>query len=103
MSGEKVIIKRVERYDTTAIQDFVYKAIKTLNIDPKPRAFIKPNAVQATRYAEHAYTHPEFLRGIFRGLRESGVAEQILYEDCGIAVPLRYVFRGSGYNRLCKD
>jgi len=103
VSMEKVLVKRLDGYDTDAIQGFVSNAMKVLDTRPKPRAFIKPNLVQATRYAEHAYTHPEFLRGIFKGLRESGVAEQILYEDCGIAVPLRYVFRGSGYNRLCKD
>ena len=103
MVKEKVILGRLKNYDAGAIQDFTKDAIETLGVTSKPRVFIKPNAVQATRYAEHAYTHPEFLRGIFRGLAESGVAEQILYEDCGIAMPLRYVFRKAGYNRLCKD
>ncbi|MEA3310911.1 MAG: DUF362 domain-containing protein [candidate division WOR-3 bacterium] len=103
MIKEKVIIKRVQRYDVQAIQNFTGEAIRILGIEPKPRAFIKPNLVQATRYSEHAYTHPELLRGVFRALKEFGAAEQILFEDCGLAVPLRHAFRTSGYNRLCKE
>lgn len=103
MGKEKVIIKRVERYDARTIQNFTREAIRVLGIEPKPRAFIKPNLVQATRYAEHAYTHPEFLRGIFRALRNHGVSDQIMFEDCGLAVPLRHAFRTSGYNRVCKE
>ncbi|TKJ43980.1 hypothetical protein CEE36_02350 [candidate division TA06 bacterium B3_TA06] len=101
MGREKVIIKKVERYDPDAIQVFVADAIKILDVKPKPRAFIKPNLVQATRYAEHAYTHPELLRAIFRALKESGAAERILFEDCGLMMPLRYVYRKSGYKKLC--
>lgn len=103
MNKEKVILKRIKGYDAKAIQDFTRHAIQTLGIRPKSSAFIKPNAVQATRYAGYAYTHPEFLRGVFRALRESGTDRQTLYEDCGIAVPLRYVFRKSGYTKLCRD
>jgi len=103
MNREKVIIKRVPRYDVQAIGDFTNEAIRTLGIEPKPRAFIKPNLVQATRYAEHAYTHPEFLRGVFRALAKAGAVERTLFEDCGLAVPLRYAYRASGYNRLCRE
>lgn len=103
MNKEKVILKRIKDYDAKAIQDFTRQAIQALGIKPKSSAFIKPNAVQATRYAGYAYTHPEFLRGVFRALRESGTDRQTLYEDCGIAVPLRYVFRKSGYTKLCRD
>ncbi len=101
MDREKVIIRRIENYNAKVIQSFTKEVIKTLDIEPKPRAFIKPNLVQSTRYAEHAYTHPELLRAIFRALRESGAAERILFEDCGLMMPLRYVFRKSGYKKLC--
>jgi len=103
MSKEKVILKRIDSYDVQAIRNFTGEAIETLGIEPKPRAFVKPNLVQATRYAEHAYTHPEFLRGVFKALNESGITERILFEDCGLMVPLRHAFRTSGYNRLCKE
>jgi len=103
MDREKVIIRRIENYNAKVIQSFTKEVIKTLDIEPKPRAFIKPNLVQATRYAEHAYTHPELLRAIFRALRESGAAERILFEDCGLMMPLRYVFRKSGYKKLCRE
>ena len=100
---EKVLVKRVDDYDAKTIEDFVTEAIRVLDIQPKPRAFIKPNLVQATRYSEHAYTHPELLRAIFRALKESGAAERILFEDCGLMVPMRYAYRKSGYARLCHE
>lgn len=103
MSMEKVLVKRLDGYDTDAIQGFVSNATKVLDTRPKPRAFIKPNLVQATRYAEHAYTHPEVLRGTFRALRRFGAADRVLFEDCGLMVPMRYAYRKSGYARLCHE
>ena len=100
---EKVLVKRVDDYDAKTIEDFVTEAIRVLDIQPRPSAFIKPNLVQATRYSEHAYTHPELLRAIFRALKESGAAERILFEDCGLMVPMRYAYRKSGYARLCHE
>ncbi len=100
---EKVIIRRIERYDPEAIRVFTGQVIKTLEIKPTGRVFIKPNLVHGPRYAEHAYTSPEFMRGVIRGLEESGAEDKILFEDCGLMVPLRYVSRRSGYNKLCRD
>lgn len=103
MSKEKVIIKRVEDYDPDTVQDFVTNAINILGVKIKPRAFIKPNLVQATRYSEHAYTHPAVLKGVIKALKGLGTAEQILFEDCGLMVPLRYAYRKSGYKKLCRE
>ncbi|MBD3285561.1 DUF362 domain-containing protein [candidate division WOR-3 bacterium] len=102
MNKEKVILKRIKKYDIGEIRDFTRKAISILGIKPKPRAFLKPNMVMGPRYAEHAYTHPEFLRGVIRGLSSVGVRHKTIFEDCGLIVPLRFVYRRSGYNRLCR-
>jgi uncharacterized protein (DUF362 family) len=103
MVKEKVILKRIKSYDAEAIRDFTKEAIETLGVTPKLSAFIKPNLVHGPRYAEHAYTHPEFMRGVMRGLAESGAAEQTLFEDCGLMVPLRFAYRRSGYAKLCRQ
>jgi|GEM_PF-2383429 len=103
MIREKVIIKRIQSYDVQAIQNFTAEAIKKLGIKSKPRAFIKPNLVMATRYAEHAYTHTDVLKGVFRALDNHGIIQKTLFEDCGLFVPLRYAYRASGYNKLCKQ
>lgn len=100
---EKVIIKRIENYDPEAIGDFTAQAIETLGIKLSARTFIKPNLVHGPRYAEHAYTHVDFMRGVVQGLGQSGIGEKILYEDCGLMVPLRYVARRSGYAKLCRE
>lgn len=103
MGKEPVILKRITDYDTGVIQDFTKYALDTLGITTKSRAFLKPNMVMGPRYAEHAYTHPEFTRGVIRGLRSSGAKQQTIFEDCGLAVPLRFVYRRSGYRKLCRQ
>ncbi|MBN2378229.1 DUF362 domain-containing protein [candidate division WOR-3 bacterium] len=98
---EKVLIKHLDDYDSSEIEAFVSEAIKALGVKKHPRAFIKPNLVHATRYGEHAYTHPEIMRGVFRSFKGNGAEDLILFEDCGLMVPLRYSYRNSGYASLC--
>lgn len=100
---EKVIIKKIPGYDQALISEFAASAMQILALEPRQKGFIKPNLVHATRYGEHAYTHPAFMRGVLCALRERGVKERIIFEDCGLMVPLRYVYRKSGYNKLCKE
>jgi uncharacterized protein (DUF362 family) len=100
---EKVIIRKIPGYDQEYINEFAVSAMDELGVKPQEKAFIKPNLVHATRYGEHAYTHPEFMRGVLHSLKERGVQEQIIFEDCGLMVPLRYVYRKSGYKKLCRE
>jgi len=100
---EKVILRRVTSYSVDIISNITREAIGILGIEPKSRAFLKPNMVMGPRYAEHAYTHPEFIRGVIRGLRSLGLRKQTLFEDCGLVVPLRFVYRSSGYGKLTRQ
>ncbi|MBM3297780.1 MAG: DUF362 domain-containing protein, partial [Candidatus Aminicenantes bacterium] len=107
MSREKVILRRVDRYDPAAVAGVVREGIEELGLAPrlKGRVTIKPNVVFAHhKLAPAAYTRAEFLEGLVTALKDkaSGGMDITVAERCGSAIPTTRMFRRAGYYRLKK-
>jgi uncharacterized protein (DUF362 family) len=99
MTQPTVILRACPRYDPEAIRRITREAIDELHLRPQGRGLVKPNAVAAGDLFPHAYTRPEFLEGVLRGIRDrdAGLTDLALGERCGITMPTRYAFQHAGY------
>jgi uncharacterized protein (DUF362 family) len=99
----KVIIRHCESYDPARIRQIVGEGLRELNLVPAGRTLVKPNLVSAGKMFPHAHTRPEFAEGLLRALRDVGgdsMSELAVGERCGITVPTRAAFEGSGFDQV---
>lgn len=104
-SRPRVIIRRCPTYDVGAIRTLVSEGLEELDLRPHGRTLIKPNVVASGPSFPHAFTRPEFVEGVLRGLqdRDNGrVTELAVGERCGITIPTRMAFDGAGYYPMFK-
>ncbi|MDP6931864.1 MAG: DUF362 domain-containing protein, partial [Myxococcota bacterium] len=104
MSRPKVILRSCPDYDPERIRVLVREALDTLDLRPHGRTLVKPNVVASGEHFPHAYTRPEFIEGVLRGLRDraEGMTELAVGERCGITIPTRFAFREAGYPELVR-
>jgi uncharacterized protein (DUF362 family) len=101
----RVIIRHCDEYDPERIRVIVREALEELDLRPHGRTLLKPNIVMAGEEFKHAYTRPEFVEGVLKGLqdRDAGaMTELAVGERCGITVPTRYAFEQSGMGEMIK-
>jgi len=101
----KVILRHCDAYDPERIRRIVRESMEELGLRPRGRTLVKPNLVAAGPLFEHAHTRPEFLEGVLLALRDRDAGEMKelrLGERCGITVPTRAAFEGSGVGPMLK-
>ena len=101
----RVLIRSCPDYDSDRIRRIVREGLETLDLRPHGRTLVKPNAVAAGRFFPHAYTRPEFLKGVLEALQdraEGPLQELALGERCGITMPTRFAFDQAGYYRALR-
>src|SRR5690349_11876911 len=99
----RVIIRHCDTYDPQRIRKIVAEGLEELGLRPRGRTLIKPSVVASGPVFENAYTRPEVIEGVVRGLRDrdtGGVSEIAVGERCGITVPTRVAFAGAGYDEM---
>jgi uncharacterized protein (DUF362 family) len=104
-SRPRVIIRRCASYDVERIRTIIREGLEELDLRPHGRTLIKPNVVASGPTFKDAYTRPEFIEGVIKGLRdrEDGRVEELAVgERCGITVPTRTAFDGAGYYPMFK-
>ena len=104
-SRPRVIIRRCPSYDVERIRTIIREGLEELDLRPHGRTLIKPNVVASGPTFKDAYTRPEFIEGVIKGLRDRDdghVAELAVGERCGITVPTRAAFDGAGYYPMFK-
>ncbi len=97
----KVIIRSCRDYDPEKLRTIFREGMQELGLRPFGRTLIKPNLVAAGPMFPHAFTRPEVGEGMIRALRDVGGAamtELAVGERCGITVPTRLSFKGSGWD-----
>jgi uncharacterized protein (DUF362 family) len=97
----KVIIRSCREYDPEKLRVIFREGMQELGLRPFGRTLIKPNLVAAGPMFPHAFTRPEVGEGMIRALRDVGGAamtELAVGERCGITVPTRLSFKGSGWD-----
>lgn len=104
MKTRRVIIRRCEGYDPSAIAGIIREGMQDLAEKPSGKILIKPNVVMAnTQYVHHSYTEPSMVEAMVNVLREREAARAItIGESGGIGMPTRLMFTDSGYRRLAK-
>ena len=101
-----VILRNCEEYDSVAIQKMAEEALDRMGLRPTGRTLLKPNVVASGPFFPHAYTRPEFTKGIVNALRsraDERIEEIAVGERCGITVPTRTSYDGAGYLKLFKE
>lgn len=99
-SQPRVIIRRCPTYDVEHVRRIIREGLEELDLRPYGRTLVKPNCVASGPAFPHAYTRPEFLEGVIRGLRDRDdgrVKEFAVGERCGITIPTRRSFDSAGY------
>ena len=104
MKRRRVIIRKCEAYDPSAIEGIIREGMQDLAAEPSGNVLIKPNVVMAnTDYVHHSYTEPRVVEAMVNVLRERKPALDItMGESGGIGMPTRLMFTDSGYRRLAK-
>lgn len=100
-----VILRHCPEYDPERISGLVEEALEHLDLTPHGRTLVKPNVVAAGEMFPHAYTRPEFVEGVLRGLRARGgsaIGELAVGERCGITMPTRLAFSNGGYYEMAR-
>ena len=103
----KVILRRADAYDPSALAKIIGAGLDEFGLAPRVQGkiTIKPNVVMAHhKVTPSAYTRPEFLDGLLTALEERahGEPEIRVAEKCGAAIPTSRMFRRAGYYRLRK-
>ena len=101
----RVIIRRCPSYDVERIRRIVREGLEELDLRPHGRTLIKPNVVASGPTFKDAYTRPEFVEGVIRGLRDRDdgrVRELAVGERCGITIPTRMAYDGADYYPMFK-
>jgi uncharacterized protein (DUF362 family) len=100
----KVILRHCDAYDVERIRKIVREGLEELGLKPSGRTLVKPNLVASGPLFEHAHTRPEFGEGVLLALRDrdGGMTELAVGERCGITIPTRMAFEGSGFDGVVK-
>ena len=96
----RVILRRCPTYDVERIRTIIREGLEELDLRPRGRTLIKPNVVASGPLFKDAYTRPEFVEGVIRGLRDRDdgrMSELAVGERCGITLPTRVAFEGAEY------
>jgi uncharacterized protein (DUF362 family) len=104
-SRPRVIIRRCPTYDVERIRGIIREGMEELDLRPHGRTLIKPNVVASGPMFKDAYTRPEFIEGVIKGLRDRDdgrVRELAVGERCGITIPTRVAFDGADYYPMFK-
>ena len=104
-SRPRVILRRCPSYDVERIRGIVREGLEALDLRPFGRTLIKPNVVASGPTFKDAYTRPEFIEGVIKGLRDRDdgrVHELAVGERCGITIPTRVAFDGADYYPMFK-
>jgi uncharacterized protein (DUF362 family) len=99
----RVLIRHCEAYDAERIRAIVRDGLRELGLVPRGRTLVKPNLVAAGPSFPHAFTRPEVGEGVVRALRDVGadtMSELAVGERCGITIPTRLAFAGSGWDAM---
>ena len=70
MARPTVIIAACPDYDVSRIRRIVRDGLEALGLQPFGRTLVKPNCVSSGPQFPYAYTRPEFLEGVLRGIRD---------------------------------
>jgi len=98
----KVVVQKIADSDINAALESTlghYDGIKEVFPSHKP-VWIKPNAVH---YGPEHFTGVEFLRALFSLLKDGGVKDIHLADNCTAGNFTRLVFHAAGYVDLCKE
>lgn len=104
-SRPRVVIRRCPTYDVERIRTIIREGLEELDLRPHGRTLIKPNVVASGPTFKDAFTRPEFIEGVVRGLRDRDdgrVRELAVGERCGITIPTRYAYEEAGYYPMFK-
>ena len=104
-SRPKVILRRCPTYDVERIRGIIREGLAELDLRPHGRTLVKPNVVASGPTFKDAYTRPEFIEGVIKGLRDRDdgrVRELAVGERCGITIPTRVAFDGADYYPMFK-
>jgi uncharacterized protein (DUF362 family) len=99
----RVIIRHCESYDVPRIREIIRDGLRELDLLPHGRTLVKPNLVTAGPMFPHAHTRPEFGEGLLQALKDVGegsMTELAVGERCGITIPTRLAFAGSGFDDM---
>lgn len=104
MAKPTVILRDCPRYDAELIRGIARDGLDTLELRPSGRVLLKPNVVISGPLFPNAFTRPEFVEGVLRGLRDrgEGISELAVGERCGITMPTRYAFKEAGYYEMAE-
>jgi uncharacterized protein (DUF362 family) len=103
MKRPTVILRSCPDYDVSRIQSFVEDALDRLGLRPHGRTLVKPNVVASGPRFPYAFTRPEFIEGVLRGLQSRArpdLKELAVGERSGITIPTRHAFAGAGYDDM---
>jgi uncharacterized protein (DUF362 family) len=99
----KVILRHCADYDVQKIRAIVKEGMGELGLVPHGRTLLKPNLVAAGPLFPHAHTRPEVAEAVLLALEDVGkgkMSELAVGERCGITIPTRLAFKGSGFDDM---
>jgi uncharacterized protein (DUF362 family) len=103
MKTRKVIVRRCNSYDVSAVEKIVDQAIDDLGEHPHGKILIKPNVVCSTPVVRSAHTHTSVVEAVVNVLRRRRAGCEIsIGESGGMAIPTRLFFHHAGYSRMAK-
>jgi uncharacterized protein (DUF362 family) len=104
MKARKVVIRRCDEYDPSALRGIIREGIEELREAPSGRILLKPNVVTANReYVHHSYTEPRVTEAIVDVLRQRERACDVTIGESGaIGMPTRMSFADSGYLEMAR-
>jgi uncharacterized protein (DUF362 family) len=104
MKRRRVIVRKCDEYDPSAIAGIVREGIEDLGEEPSGKILVKPNVVTAnTAYVHHSYTQPRVVEAIVDVLRRRVPAVDLTIGESGaIGIPTRLSFADSGYLEMAK-
>jgi len=97
----QVILRRCDEPTPENARRLVAECFDALGIQPRGRAFIKPNVVSANRrYIHDSYTDPRLVGATIELLRARGATQVTVGESGGYGIPSRLFLWESGFLRL---
>ena len=99
MKTRKVILRRCDSYDVSAIERIVDQAIDDLGERPHGKILVKPNVVCSTPVVRSAHTDTAVVEATVNVLRRRAAGSEIsIGESGGMAIPTRLFFHHAGYS-----
>ncbi len=103
MKPRKVIIRKCEQYNLSAIEGIIREGLHDLGERPSGKILIKPNVVMAnSNYVHHAHTEPRVVAAMVNVLRSASARDITIGESGGIGMPTRLMFTDSGYRAMAR-